>query len=141
MSDNTANDVWFRDGLRFACTRCGNCCTGEPGYVWVDDVEIERIAAALGLSATEFEMRFVRQVGRRRSLIERPDGACVFFDRAAGCTIYPHRPRQCRSWPFWESNVESVESWRRVCRTCPGAGSGKLYSVDEIVDQTRKIRL
>ena len=27
---------WYRDGLRFTCTRCGNCCTGAPGYVWVD---------------------------------------------------------------------------------------------------------
>ena len=26
---------WYRDGLRFECTRCGACCTGAPGYVWV----------------------------------------------------------------------------------------------------------
>ena len=29
-------EPWYRDGLRFACTRCGACCTGAPGYVWVD---------------------------------------------------------------------------------------------------------
>ena len=28
-------EPWYRDGLRFECTRCGACCTGAPGYVWV----------------------------------------------------------------------------------------------------------
>ena len=27
-------------GLRFECTQCGDCCTGAPGYVWVNKAEI-----------------------------------------------------------------------------------------------------
>ena len=27
------SDPWYNDGLRFTCTRCGHCCTGEPGFV------------------------------------------------------------------------------------------------------------
>ena len=45
------NEPWYRDGLKFACTGCGDCCTGEPGYVWVNKAEIETLAAAVGLDA------------------------------------------------------------------------------------------
>ena len=27
--------TWYADGLRFTCTQCGNCCTGQPGFVWI----------------------------------------------------------------------------------------------------------
>src|SRR5438105_3224904 len=30
-----SSEPWYQDGLRFSCTRCGHCCTGEPGFVWV----------------------------------------------------------------------------------------------------------
>jgi Fe-S-cluster containining protein len=30
---------WFKDGLRFECQRCGRCCRGEPGVVWVNKQE------------------------------------------------------------------------------------------------------
>ncbi|RUL81417.1 YkgJ family cysteine cluster protein [Tautonia sociabilis] len=123
---------WYRDGLRFSCTRCGNCCTGAPGYVWVDVGEVERLAAHLGLSPDEFGRRFVRQVGRRYSLVERPNGDCVFWDRASGCTVYQARPTQCRTWPFWEENLETPQDWEQVRQTCPGSGSGRWYSVEEI---------
>jgi len=25
----------YKDGLRFECQRCGSCCRGEPGVVWM----------------------------------------------------------------------------------------------------------
>ena len=49
--ERAANEkVWYEQGLRFTCTTCGNCCTGGPGYVWVTDEEVDRLAAHLGLS-------------------------------------------------------------------------------------------
>lgn len=123
---------WYRDGLRFSCTQCGNCCTGAPGYVWVDAEEIARLAESIGLSAEEFGLRYVRQVGRRYSLVERPNGECVFWDKAVGCTVYEARPTQCRTWPFWEENIESKADWELVGRGCPGVGRGRWHSVEEI---------
>ncbi len=61
---------WYRDGLRFECTQCGACCSGEPGYVWVDDSEVAAMAEEIGITMEAFERKFVRQVGRDRSLIE-----------------------------------------------------------------------
>ena len=35
--DPSPNTPWYADGLPFTCTQCGDCCTGDPGYVWVTD--------------------------------------------------------------------------------------------------------
>ena len=129
----SADDApWYRDGLEFTCTRCGHCCTGAPGFVWVDAEEIERLAEHEGLSVEEFGRRHLRRVGRRYSLIERPNGDCVFWDRESGCTVYEARPVQCRTWPFWEENLETPEEWDRVRASCPGAGRGRWFSVEQI---------
>jgi uncharacterized protein len=133
MSTPESEAPWYRDGLAFSCTRCGACCTGAPGYVWVSPEEIERLAGFRGLSVGEFSSRFVRKVGYRYSLVERPGGDCIFWDKTAGCTVYPARPVQCQTWPFWPENVESPEEWDRVQTVCPGSGKGRVYTVDEIV--------
>ncbi len=136
------NEPWYKDGLRFSCTQCGNCCTGAPGVVWVDDEEIAQIAAATGKTEAEVRLLHTRQVGRRVSLIERSNGDCTFFESATrSCTIYSARPRQCRTWPFWNSNIASPESWQDVRRDCPGAGRGAFFSLEEIERQAAVIDL
>jgi Fe-S-cluster containining protein len=55
--------------------------------------------------------------------------------------VYPVRPRQCRTWPFWESNLRSPETWAETCRVCPGSGTGRLYQIEEIHSQAEIIRI
>jgi Fe-S-cluster containining protein len=137
-----SDEKWYRDGLSFKCTQCGNCCTGPAGYVWVNAEEIEQIAAFVGKSVGEIKLEHARPVGKRVSLKEFANGDCTFFDpRSRGCTIYPVRPRQCRTWPFWNSNLESPEDWQEVRRVCPGAGTGNFFSLEEIEAQAAVIRL
>ncbi len=125
---------WYHDGLRFECTGCGGCCTGEPGYVWLNAAEIADLARAAGIETDEFEAKYVRQVGVRRSLIELTDGDCILFDPATKqCTLYDARPRQCRTWPFWESTVVTPEDWEETASICPGCGQGPLVAAEEIL--------
>jgi len=135
------SEPWYKDGLRFKCTRCGNCCTGAPGYVWVTDEEIAAIAAFRGESVAAVTHKYVRDGFRGPSLQERPNNDCIFWDRAKGCTIYPVRPRQCRTWPFWESHVKTPADWDRLREACPGAGQGELISAEEITARIKVIRL
>jgi Fe-S-cluster containining protein len=123
---------WYADGLAFTCTRCGDCCTGAPGYVWVNSAEIAALAARVGVGEDEFTRRFVRRVGPRLSLIEHANGDCVFWRRGEGCAVYEARPTQCRTWPFWDRNLATPESWAHTCEVCPGSGQGRLYSIGEI---------
>ena len=125
-------ESWYGEGLRFRCERCGDCCRGEPGFVWVKFDEAQAIAQHLGMSFSEFEQSFLRRVGRRMSLIERDNGDCVFWDGAVGCKVYQVRPVQCRNFPFWWVNLESEEAWRAASRRCRGMDHGRLYSAEEI---------
>ena len=124
---------WYKNGLQFQCTQCGNCCTGDPGVVWVSDEELREIAEYLGKSVGEVRLMHTRLFGNRVSLTEYANGDCVFFDgQTRRCNIYPVRPRQCRSWPFWRSNLESPSRWAETRQACPGAGGGDFISLDEI---------
>ena len=137
-----AGKPWYRQGLQFRCTQCGDCCTGAPGYVWVNKQEIEAMAQQLQLDVATFERKYVRQVGIRKSLVERANGDCVLFDsNTRRCRVYQARPRQCRTWPFWDSNLRTPEAWEETCQVCPGSGRGKLYSLEEIQTQAEQIRI
>jgi uncharacterized protein len=133
---------WYKDGLKFKCTGCGDCCTGSEGYVWVNKQEIAALATEVGVSIEEFEARYVRDVGVRKSLREYANGDCVFFDnKSRKCSVYSVRPRQCRTWPFWDSNIRTPAAWAETCEACPGSGQGRLYQLEEIREQAAVIRI
>ena len=107
--------VWYSDGLRFECTQCGACCSGEPGYVWVDEVEIAAMADDMEMSVDAFEHKFVRNLGKDKSLVEYPDGDCILLDpETRKCTVYETRPIQCRTWPFWDSTIKKKKAWKET---------------------------
>lgn len=135
-----AEPEWYvEEGLRFTCTQCGNCCTGPPGYVWFDEHEVRAMADYLKVSEAEFRREYAHEVYGRWSLNERRSGHgydCVFLKREEGgkalCSIYPVRPQQCRTWPFWKENLKSERVWEAVKQVCPGMGKGKIYPVEKI---------
>lgn len=135
MAITLSKTKWYRAGLAFECTQCGNCCSGSPGYVWVTKAEVEAIAKFLGKQDGRLDKRYVRRVGIRKSLTEKPNGDCVFLTREGGktgCSIYPVRPVQCRNWPFWTGNLESPSSWNELNKNCPGINKGKRYDFVQI---------
>jgi Fe-S-cluster containining protein len=143
MSDqNSEQEPWYRDGLNFTCTQCGNCCTGAPGVVWVDESEIKAIADLTGKTTGEILLMHTRLYAGRRSLTEYANGDCTFFDpEKRGCTIYEARPTQCRTWPFWNSNLKDKESWEALSPDCPGAGKGAFFSLEEIQKRSSQVDL
>lgn len=123
---------WYADGLRFECTRCGRCCTGE-GHVWVGQNRIREMAGFLGLSVEAFSSRYVRLIGGRLALVDKPRHAdCIFWERDQGCAVYPVRPAQCRTFPFWPEHLESPRAWRELAREVPGVGRGPRHGAAEI---------
>ncbi len=141
MSARATEQIWYEAGLAFSCSQCGNCCSGPPGYVWVEQRDIEALALALRLTPAEFRNRHVRDVGERMSLYEKPDGDCEWLVRSADgkthCGVYAARPAQCRTWPFWESNLRSQRTWRNAARTCPGIDRGPRHPLPIIRDALR----
>jgi hypothetical protein len=147
-------DVWYKQGLKFTCTCCGNCCTGGPGYVWISEEEIHRLAEHLNLSVEETLEQHVRKINGKFSLKEARSTSgsfdCTFLKEIKPprtnrkgnaivqakrvCGIYEVRPLQCRTWPFWPENLESKADWETETRKCPGMNTGTHYPVERIVE-------
>jgi Fe-S-cluster containining protein len=111
---------WYKDGLKFKCTGCGQCCTGEPGYVWLSPEEVDNISAHLNISKEKFIQTYTRSIFGKLSLREdRITYDCTFL-KDNRCQIYSARPSQCRTFPWWKENISSSESWKEVAKRCEG---------------------
>jgi Fe-S-cluster containining protein len=101
----------------------------------VSEEEIATLAATLGLDEAAFRQRYTRRLRDGDiSLIEKDNYDCIFYDRKRGCVVYAHRPRQCRTWPFWRSSVHSPETWAEEAKSCPGLNLGSLHSAEEVAE-------
>ncbi len=103
-----------------ACAACGGrCCTGESGNIFVTPAEIASLASLLQMQEDDFRATYLEKRGYRFSLQERIVGMshdCVFFDREAnGCRVYAARPKQCRTFPFWDYYKTRVGELKREC--------------------------
>lgn len=133
---------YHRKQLHFACTGCGACCTGTAeDYVAVDPSEQEKIRAYLGISRRWFRRRYLVHVDDYTDgLASSAGGNCVFLDDAMRCRVYPVRPRQCRTYPFWPEIVHSERTWRREAQRCEGIGCGTAISLKRIETALRTVR-
>lgn len=111
---------WYAEGLPFKCTGCGACCTGSPGYTWVSQEEIENIAAFLNMTPDNFSKLYLRWVDGRYSLLEDPKNYDCIFLKGNRCSIYPARPIQCKTFPWWPQYLASKEAWKEAIDRCEG---------------------
>ena len=101
---------------------------------------MREIARFLELSVEAFSRRFLRLVDGRLCLVDGEHDDCVFWRRDRGCAIYPVRPTQCRTFPFWPEHLESPEAWRELAGEVPGIGKGRRHGPSEIQRRLRRSR-
>ncbi len=135
MDSKYYRSYFFDKGLRFECQRCGACCTGEPGIIYIDKDEIKQGAKYLSVQVSEFIETYLYPFMNGYSVREHSDGRCFFYNE--GCTIYAVRPNQCKTFPFWFENLRSQKKWLHVSKKCPGIGRGSLYSKEQVLGIVR----
>ena len=116
------------------CQACGACCSYSanwPRFTTEDDAALDLIPG-----------RFVNE---RQSGMRCDGERCAALSGKIGvktaCTIYAVRPGQCRTWPFWDSNLQTPKDWEHTCTICPGSGHGDLIPVEEITRRLNVIKL
>ncbi|MHB8345835.1 MAG: YkgJ family cysteine cluster protein [Acidiferrobacterales bacterium] len=124
----TRQQEWITS-LRFRCTGCGDCCTGGPDhYVEIRQGEKEAIRDFLGLSKRWFRRRYVVQVYDQMEGIRLGvDGRCPFLLDDHHCRVYPVRPLQCRTYPWWPELIQPA-AWKAEARRCEGIGRGPVIA-------------
>lgn len=107
--------------LRFECTGCGKCCTGDPAYYYVEASRAEqrRIQDYLGISWRWFRRRYIVRYDDGTEGLSMAGGRCAFLGPDKRCRIYPVRPAQCRSYPFWPQLMNQT-AWRHEAQRCEG---------------------
>ena len=103
-----------------ACAECqARCCTGESGYIYVNKLEIEGIATLLKMEVQDFVSKYLFKKGYKLSIKERQVGdsfECIFYDaKSNGCSIYEARPKQCRTFPFWDYYKTRIDDLKLEC--------------------------
>ena len=128
-------EKFYENGLKFECQRCSACCRHDPGYVFLTVNDLSKLSGVTGLSDKDFLEKYCRIVDlggfKRISLIERKNYDCIFW-KESGCELYEARPVQCRTFPFWISNLEDEADWKNLAESCPGVGKGDFISKEEI---------
>jgi Fe-S-cluster containining protein len=126
--------------LPFSCTGCGKCCQ-TVGSVFMSPTEYTEAADYLKISPTAFIQQYASHtlpvseqaastetakvaaaepwicLKDKQAVTEDAAPACIFLDRTTNfCQIYPVRPVQCRTYPFWPTVTASVAAWNAECR-------------------------
>jgi Fe-S-cluster containining protein len=127
------------DGLRFECVPgCTHCCAVD-GNVYLTEEDLQRAASYLGVTAEDFERRYVYRTRRRMRFRKPRTKQCPFLEDG-GCAIHPAKPTQCRLFPFWPELVENRESWDETARRCPGIGSGRLVQIGTALETAAEMK-
>jgi hypothetical protein len=123
-------EKFWHDGLNFQCQRCDFCCTFTGGMVTATESEFHQIAEFLNLGFIQFLEQYTTEIDGYRSLKSTADGPCIFYQ--AGCLIYPVRPMQCQTYPFWRDILKSATRWHSAAQNCRGINCGKKWDRETI---------
>ncbi len=120
--------------IRFECTGCGACCHGgRNAYVLVGAAQAEKIRNYLGLSLSWFRRRYLYRLGAGQQGIRlEASGRCPFLLDEGKCRVYPVRPVQCSTYPFWSEVVSTRTAWQVEARRCEGIGRGAVIGKTRI---------
>ena len=111
----TAEKVWEE----MDCTACANCCRVVVPTFCQDD--IDRLAGRLGISSSEFVSKYLKSAESPEDgpwiIRERP---CPFL-KENRCSVYEHRPTNCRDYPYLGKPAFTSRTLRMIDRLgeCP----------------------
>jgi len=133
--------AWFDKGLSFTCQGCSHCCSGEPGFVFLSSEEIDALSEHLEMNREDFLSCYCRKVDRGEcyayTIRERADYSCIFL-KDKRCEVYPVRPLQCSTYPFWDYLMKDRALWENEKNECPGIGKGEHHPASEIREKLKK---
>ncbi len=135
--------------LRFKCTQCSQCCYGgKYAYVRTNPKEIERIIDYMGIDSECFKNDYLVKlvdhgygIRMKRNLsqtLTKKKGHCILLNKEGKCSVYPVRPTQCRTYPFWPEILISEDKWNKEGVRCEGINQGDVIEIDDIEEQKQR---
>ncbi len=115
--DSIVAELYRAVSTQIDCTLCANCCKVIQPVL--NEADIAKLARHLRLDITEFTSRFLIEDEGEDGFVfnARP---CPFLANNH-CTVYEHRPHDCRSYPHLHKKdfVFRVNQAVSNCSVCP----------------------
>ena len=125
----------YKKGIRFECQSSGNCCVSRNsyGFVYLSYNDLKRFSKNFNISIKKFKKKYCQMTDGLIHLAEKPklNGNCIFL-RDKKCSVYISRPSQCRTWPFWNENMNAKVWNEDISINCPGVGKGQIIGINKI---------
>ena len=124
----------YNQGIRFKCQGSSNCCVsrGEYGFVYLSNKDIQRLCHFTKLKKIDFIKTYCDRTDGFTHLKEELNNDNCIFLKNKKCSIYKARPTQCRTWPFWNENLNAKKWNNEISKFCPGIGKGRVITKEEI---------
>ena len=115
--DLTVHSLYREVSREIDCTKCANCC--KTTHPVLKPADVRRLARHLELRVDEFRSRFLTDDPGRGGSVFR-DQPCPFLQDNS-CTVYDHRPSDCRSYPHLHKKdfVFRMNQVFSNCSVCP----------------------
>lgn len=121
--------------MRFECQEScgGKCCSfgwSGGGFIFLTKADRSRIQLHTGKRVADFAKRGYfdstrfTQVPTQQYYLDQKEGLCIFF-KGGKCSVYSHRPTQCRTFPYWPEIVQLAHNQQEFAKVCPGIGVGE----------------
>tara|TARA_B110000196_G_scaffold305265_1_gene302690 strand:- start:687 stop:1133 length:447 start_codon:yes stop_codon:yes gene_type:complete len=136
-------DIDYSKGIKFKCQGSANCYVSRSsyGYVFLSQNDIKQLSKFFKLEINDFLKVYCDKTNGLTHLKEiKKNGDCLFLENKR-CTVYKGRPTQCRTWPFWEENMNAKVWNKNMATFCPGIGKGKVIKRNTITKKIREDKL
>ena len=115
--DSIVHELYQRIASAIDCTKCANCCKKVRPVL--DQEDIQKCSEGVGISVSQFKMKYL--------IPHKEQGKLVFKEKPCPllknnlCSIYRHRPKDCKSFPHLHKKEFVFRLWGVVdnCSICP----------------------
>ena len=115
--DAIVHELYRKISFEIDCTGCANCCLKVQPVL--DQEDIKKCCEGIGFSVSQFKRKYLKLEKEQRKLVfkEKP---CPFLKNKL-CSIYSHRPKDCKSFPHLHKKEFIFRLWGVVenCSFCP----------------------
>ncbi len=115
--DSIVHELYQRISSEIDCTDCANCCKKVQPVL--DQKDIKKCCEGIGISVSQFKKKYLKPDKKQGKLVfkEKP---CPFLKNNL-CSIYSHRPKDCKSYPHLHKKEFVFRLWGVVenCSICP----------------------